>query len=260
MSLESIRKVLATAPQRVGLFSDLDGTLAEIVDDPDVVVPVEGATERLAQLATRLGIVSVVSGRPVSFLERFFAPPIELSGLYGLEHRADGRLFVDSSALAWLPVMSMTADRAREEFGLEAVEDKRYSLTVHYRGADEAMATSVTEWAGHIAEETGLDARVAKMSVELHPPTARSKGDAVHDMLTGIDAAIYLGDDVGDLPAFDRLSSLRADGSLSAHAIVLVESHETPPRMHELATDVVQGPKAVLGVLDGLLEAVDSGR
>ncbi len=35
MSLDVVRDALSTDPSRVGFFSDLDGTLAEIVDDPD---------------------------------------------------------------------------------------------------------------------------------------------------------------------------------------------------------------------------------
>ena len=258
MGLGDVRKALASDPSRVGLFSDLDGTLADIIDDPDAVVPIDGVTERMAQLADQLGIVAVVSGRPVSFLERFFSPPIELSGLYGLEHRAAGRLLVDSVALEWLPVMSLTADRARERFGSESVEDKRYSLTIHYRGATEARGAEIVDWVERVASETGLDSGVAKMSVELHPPTERSKGDAVHDMLGGIDVAVYLGDDVGDIPAFERLEKLSSAGVLRAYAIVLVESAETAPVLREFATDSVTSPSGIVDVLDELVEAASS--
>lgn len=255
MSLDVVRDALSTDPSRVGFFSDLDGTLAEIVDDPDAVVPVEGITERIVELAGILGSVAIVSGRPVSFLERFFAPPVELSGLYGLEHRSSERVFVDTTALDWLPVMTQTADRARREFGDEAVEDKRYSLTIHYRGADPERGARIVAWVEQIAAETGLDARVAKMSVELHPPTTRSKGDAVEELLTGIDVALYCGDDVGDLPAFERLGALEAAGSLKAHALVLVTSNETAPKMFERATTTIDGPTEMVGVLDSLLDA-----
>jgi len=258
VGLDDVRKAVASDPSRVGLFSDLDGTLAEIIDDPESVVPISGVTDRMAQLADQLGIVAVVSGRPVSFLERFFSSPIELSGLYGLEHRAAGRLLVDSVALEWLPVMALTADRARERFGSESVEDKRYSLTIHYRGATEERAAEIVDWVEQVANETGLDAGVAKMSVELHPPTDRSKGDAVHDMLGGIDVAVYLGDDVGDIPAFERLESLSTAGVLRAYAIVLVESAETAPILREFATNTVGSPGEIIEVLDVLVDAASS--
>lgn len=256
MGLDAVQAAIADDPSRVGFFSDLDGTLARIVDDPDTVVPIDGITERIAELAAHLGIVAVVSGRPVSFLDRFFQPPVELSGLYGLEHRSGERMFVDSAALEWLPVMTSTADRARDEFGPEAVEDKRYSLTIHYRGAEPERGVHVSAWVDRIAAETGLDARLAKMSVELHPPTARSKGDAIEELLSGIDFAVYCGDDVGDLPAFERLARLAADGRLHDHGVVLVTSDETPPELFAHATDTIVGPASMLGLLDGLLASL----
>ncbi len=151
--------------------------------------------------------------------------------------------------------MSQTADRARLEFGDEVVEDKRYSLTIHYRGAEAELGARIVSWVEKTAAETGLDARVAKMSVELHPPSSRSKGDAVEELLTGIDVALYCGDDVGDIPAFERLSSLCESGQLKAHAIVLVASDETAPEMFEHATDTIHGPTEMIAVLDLLLDA-----
>lgn len=248
MGLDAVYRDLADAPGRCAAFSDFDGTLSNIIDDPALVEPIDGAQDVLADLARSLGTVAVVSGRPVAFLERFFSPPVELSGLYGLEHRTHDRLLIDSAALEWLPVMSRTADEAREQFGLEAVEDKRYSLTVHYRrSADDAER--VEAWSSEVAGRTGLDARSAKMSVELHPPTNRSKGDVVADLLAGMRSAVYFGDDVGDLPAFERLHHATASGLLHSAATVLVATHETAPEMRELATNVVESPEAALDIL-----------
>lgn len=255
MGLQDVLDAFRADPARGAVFSDLDGTLSLIVDDPESVVPVEGASACLTAIAETVGTVAVVSGRPVAFLERFFASPIELSGLYGLEHRTGDRLLVDSTAIEWLPVMSATADQARVEFGTEAVEDKHYSITVHYRGADDSFVRRVTEWAERVAVETGLDARSAKMSVELHPPTSRSKGDAVEALLSGSRSAIYFGDDIGDLPAFIRLEELHSSGHLDAYAVVLVASHETAPELHEHATEVVNSPEEALVMLQSLLVA-----
>jgi len=257
MGLDDVVRSVRVDPARAGVFCDLDGTLSRIVDDPDSVVPIDGAAQSLAELTSVVGTVAVVSGRPVSFLERFFASPIELSGLYGLEHRSGDRLYVDSTAIEWLPVMTATADNARVEFGTEAVEDKRYSITVHYRGAKTSVVDAVNAWAERVSAESGLDARPAKMSVELHPPTSRSKGDVVEDMLIGAKSAIYFGDDIGDLPAFRRLAALHADGHLESYAAVLVASHETAPELHDHATDVLDAPEDVLGALRSLLAAAN---
>lgn len=255
MSLDDVLEVAAEEPARVGVFSDLDGTLSAIVDDPEAVVPFAGAADALSRLAGRVGTVAIVSGRPVSFLERFFEPSIELSGLYGLEHRAAGRLLVDTTALEWFPVMASAAADARSAFGDKAVEDKTYSITVHYRTESEEFGQRVLEWADRTAEALGLDCRTAKMSVELHPPTDRSKGDAVEELCVGLQAAVYFGDDVGDRPAFERLRDLHAAGRLDAYAVVLVKSHETVDDLEPLATEVVNLPTEILPMLEAILEA-----
>lgn len=249
MGIEDVLGVAARFPKECALFSDFDGTLSHIIDDPTLVQPIDGATEVLLELTTQLGTVGVVSGRPVSFLERFFQAPIELSGLYGLEHRTGDQVTVDPDAIEWLPVMSQAADEARERFGTEAVEDKRYSITIHYRRASEEVGEAVVEWADAVARKTGLHAQSAKMSVELHPPTSRTKGDAIAGMLGGMKAAIYLGDDVGDLPAFERLRAASDSGQLEAYATVLVSSDETAPEMHDAATDVVGTAEEAVDVL-----------
>ena len=48
---------------RAGIFSDFDGTLAEIVPEPADARPLPGAKELLGKLARALEVVAVVSGR-----------------------------------------------------------------------------------------------------------------------------------------------------------------------------------------------------
>lgn len=249
MGIDDVLMIAVSDPGRCALFADMDGTLSHIIDDPAAVEPVAGAGELLAKLAGTYGAVAIISGRPVAFLDRFFAAPIELSGLHGLEHRTGDRLLIDTAALEWLPTMSKCADEARLKFGTEAVEDKRYSITVHYRKFDADQAAVIRHWATEVSTLTGLDARPAKMSVELHPPTSRSKGDVVGELLFGMRAAIYLGDDVGDLPAFRRLQQAQSDGELEAVATVLVDGPETPPELRSLATDVVATPMEAVELL-----------
>lgn len=257
MGLDEVLDHLVLAPAEVGAFFDLDGTLAQIELDPTTVRPVEGVAELVHELAVHLGVVAIVSGRPVAFLERFFDnPDIQLAGLYGLEQRVGGQLLVDSAALEWLPAMSAAADSAREAFGTEVVEDKRYSLTVHYRGLADAFAEDVRAWAISTATETGLHARDAKMSIELHPPASGDKGDVVERLVAGLRCAVYFGDDVGDRPAFVRLASLTSAGQLDASAQVLVTGPETPPELRSLATDTVDGPQAVADSLEQMLGRV----
>ncbi len=237
------------------MFTDFDGTLSHIISDPQAVQPVEGAVSQLNRLAEQCGRVAVVSGRPVSFLGQFFEPPIELSGLYGIEHRAGSIRTVDPTALEWTSVLATVAADAAHWFGAANVEDKTYSLTVHYRGASADTAAKVEQWAEGVATHHGLHARSAKMSVEIHPPLDRDKGDAIRDMLDGLTAAVYFGDDAGDRSGFERLLAAKTDGVLQAIAAVLVDGPETPNNLAEAVTDIVATPEEVVGLLETLGEA-----
>ncbi len=232
--------------------------MSHIIADPEAVQPVDGAVEALSNLAHSSGRVAVVSGRPVSFLEQFFDAPLELSGLYGIEHRKDGEQTVDSTAVEWMPVISSVATDAAEQFGASAVEDKTYSLTVHYRGATPERAADVESWAAQVAADKGLHARSAKMSVEIHPPIERDKGDAIGDMLKGLSAAVYFGDDVGDRSGFERLLAAQQDGSLVATAAVLVNGAETPKELIDIVSDVVATPEDVVALLTELSSAMSA--
>ena len=45
------------------------------------------------------------------------------------------------------------------------------------------------------------------MAVELRPPVAIDKGDAVRALVEGFDVGAFAGDDTGDLPAFAALAA-----------------------------------------------------
>ena len=88
---------------------------------------------------------------------------------------------------------------------------KGLSVTLHYREHPEA-ADAVRAWAEGQAARSGLELRTAKMSIELHPPVATDKGAVVMGLAEGLDNVCFLGDDVGDLPAFAALDRLRDEG------------------------------------------------
>ncbi len=199
-------------PRTAGIFTDFDGTLAPIVDDPATSRPLAGAPEVLAALAARVGRVAVISGRPVEVLGRFFEPSIELSGLYGLQRLVDGRRVDHAEASAWAPVIDDTVSRARRDVpeGIR-VEPKGLSVTLHYRERPE-LGEAAERWAEGEAARSGLRCHRARMSVELHPPIDADKGTAVRSLADGLTSVAFVGDDVGDLPAFATLDTLAASG------------------------------------------------
>ncbi len=234
-----------------GIFSDLDGTLSQIVAKPDEARPLPEAPGVLKALAVRYERVAIISGRPLSYLQQWFAAPIVLSGLYGLEGERDGAPYVHPLVAPWRTVIDDVTARASDELpeGV-VVEHKGLALTLHYRqqpGAREVIET----WAAGIAATTGLRSEASRMSVELNPPLDVDKGAVLTELAEGLERVCYFGDDRGDIPAFDALQALRDRGVTTAS--VAVVGSETPPEVVARADVSVEGPEHALAALRALL-------
>jgi trehalose 6-phosphate phosphatase len=96
-----------------------------------------------------------------------------------------------------------------------------------------------------------LEALPARKAIELRPPLRRDKGTALTEAAAGLDAACFLGDDRGDLAAFDALDRMAADGAHVAR--VGVRSPEMPEELAQRADVVVDGPQGALELLQALL-------
>jgi len=242
---------LAARPEHSGVYTDFDGTLAPIVDDPTKARALDGAGDTLAALATRFQRVGVISGRPVRFLlDHVAATGVDLWGEYGLEHAVDGVIRPADGAEEWRTVVEEVASRAEEADVAERVERKSVSVTLHWR-ADPERAEAVRSWATGEAARTGLELTDARKAVELRPPLHRDKGTAMSEAASGLAAVCFLGDDRGDLAAFDALDRLATEG---VHVTRIgVRSPEMPPELEARADIVVDGPQGALELLRALL-------
>jgi trehalose 6-phosphate phosphatase len=242
-TLGRLRAERATA----GIFTDFDGTLAPIVDDPAAARPLAGAPALLDQLAARYAVVGVLSGRPVAFLQQWLPPTLLLSGLYGLEAVRDGARTEHPEAAAWRAAIDDAAAAAPIE---ARVEHKGLSLTLHYRENPE-LGAAVVAFGEQQAARSGLLVRAARRSVELHPPIAVDKGTALLAAARDLSAVCFFGDDAGDLAAFAALDALGAKGATTVR--IAVRSDESPPALLDAADVVVDGPEGVLAQLASLL-------
>lgn len=243
-------EVLRSQPARSGVLSDFDGTLSAIVEDPASARPFAGVPAVLERLAARYAVVAIVSGRPVDFLEAQLPASVRMSGLYGLEGSDRGVRSEPDGAGPWREVVAdvATAAEAHGPRGM-TVEPKGLSLTLHFR-TEPDLAGPVADWAVRQASRSGLTVRPAKMSIELHPPVPVDKGTAVESLAAGLGAVCYIGDDVGDLPAFDALDRLAAAGAATVR--VAVRSSESPAAVLERADVLVDGPAGAVAALEHL--------
>ncbi len=251
---------LTVDPSRTALLCDFDGTLAPIVDDPASARPVEGAPELLARLSRRYATVAVVSGRPAAFLAARMAggadragatggSRVQLVGLYGMESIGpDGTVRSDERVAPWLPVVSGVAARlAADAPDGVLVEAKGSAVAVHWRRAPDAGGWAAARTAEEAAR-TGLVAHAGRLSVELSPPLDVDKGTVVRRLTAGCTAACYLGDDLGDLPAFAALSRRAGEDGLAGVGVA-VRDTETASEVAAAADLTVEGPEGALAVL-----------
>jgi len=241
---------------RLGLFLDYDGTLAEFAPNPDVVLPDPQVIECVARLASLPAMkVTVLSGRRLDHIERLVPlPGVWLAGSYGLENRLpDGsrlhRLPIDSIR----PMVEALKPRVqallagREGFYLE---DKGWSLAVHARFARADEADSVLPAVRALFySAAGDDLRIldSHRFIEIAP----SLGDKGHSVewlveqqeLEGF-PLLYIGDDDKDEEAF-RVINARGGRA------ILVAPQERPTAAHARLAD----PRQVLAWLDRLYRA-----
>ncbi|MFG1689218.1 trehalose-phosphatase [Nonomuraea sp. NPDC049269] len=251
-----------SAARESGFFFDFDGTVAPIMNDPDAVLPVPGAVERLGALSELFARVAVVSARPAAFLrERFSAAPgVRLFGLYGLQTVVGGEIRNAGEAEPWAPVIRhLIADAARELPGKVLVEDKALMVALHYR-ADPALRGVVERWSSAKAAELGLAEQLGRMVVELKPPVPGDKGTVVATETADLTRAWYFGDDLSDIRAFEALRT-REEGDPEFIGVrVAVANTETGDDLARQADFTVSGPADVPAMLDEIIRAFHDKR
>jgi trehalose 6-phosphate phosphatase len=92
-----------------------------------------------------------------------------------------------------------------------------------------------------------------RLVLELRPPGFDKRGALLSLCDPRPSAVLFAGDDVGDLPAFDAVDELRAQGV--AGVTVCSASDEGPAQLRERADLVVDGPAGVVALLARLLDA-----
>jgi trehalose 6-phosphate phosphatase len=233
---------------------DFDGTLAPIVPDPDDSRPAPGAVDALRGLAEHGARIAVVTGRDARTVVRLggldAVPGIVVAGLYGAERWHDGDLTTLPEPDELHRLRAELPPLVHEPLW---IEDKRLSLVVHGRKAadPEAALDPVRDAVTALGERLGLDVHPGRGVLELRLP-GYDKGGALRQLVaeTGPTAVLFIGDDVGDVPAFRAMAELRSAGR-AAYGVA-VASAEAAPEVAAAADLRVDGPGAVVTLLRAL--------
>lgn len=250
-----------TQPGRIGLVSDVDGTLSPIVPRPEDARVTPRARELLAALRPQLALLAVISGRAaVDIQARVGVPGLVYVGNHGLERYQAGEVVPAPEVAAFLPALA--AARAALEASLRPgmqVEDKGATLSVHTRQTPDPDAADAAfgPIAAAIAAEHGLRLFQGRRVFELRPPLAIDKGSALRALVTEthLEAVLYLGDDTTDVDALRACAALRESVPACYGLGVGVEAEETPPAVLAAADVRADGVSGVEELLAWLLDA-----
>ncbi|MEV5346370.1 trehalose-phosphatase [Streptomyces achromogenes] len=254
---------LLARPRTALIGLDFDGTLAPIVADPEQARAHPDAVPALAALAPKTASVAVITGRPPEVAVRYggFAgvPGLEhltVLGHYGAERwdAATGTVTAPpphpgvAAARAELPRLLERAGAAEGTW----IEEKGRALAVHTRRAADPQGAyqSLRAPLADLAARHGLIVEPGRLVLELRPP-GMDKGVALldHARAVGAGCVVYAGDDLGDLPAFDAVDTLRADG---VPGLLVCSGSTEVTELAKRADLVVGGPEGVVGLLRAL--------
>jgi trehalose 6-phosphate phosphatase len=219
-ALQALGLTDGLAARQPAVFFDFDGTLSDIVDDPDAARLAPGAAATLQKLAARCP-VAVLSGRDLADVtKRVGLPGIWCAGSHGFELTApDGTHHQNDDAAATIPVLAQVAAELREQLGSipgVVVEHKRFGVAVHYRKAARDRVGEVAAAVRAAGRRHALRVTTGREVIELRPDIDWDKGktlrwviDHLQHVGSGPLVPIYLGDDITDEDAFD---AVRHDG------------------------------------------------
>jgi len=252
----SVSRRLAGAP-RVLLLFDYDGTLTPIVARPELAMLGDETRKMLSALA-RMDrfVVGVVSGRGLTDLEGLVAVPgLVYAGNHGLEIRGRGMDFVHAEAPdfeASLDEVTRLLERELANVPGIVVDNKRLTLTVHFRNAPESYSaqldSTVVTTAAPYVEAGQMKITRGKKVVEVRPNLDWGKGKAIEKIREDCGDSplpMFFGDDQTDEEGF---AVVQNSGGLAVFV--------GPARSNTIALHSLESPDEVGQVL-ALLAQLD---
>jgi trehalose 6-phosphate phosphatase len=232
--------IAAPAPvsdlRKRAILLDIDGTLLDLAPSPrQIWVPPElrRTLARLTELTG--GALALVSGRSLNDIDLIFSP-LQLAAIGG--HGAEMRPVPDGEAQICVGPLSAALKRklaSIAELGPGIlVEDKGYSLALHYRLAPEkgdALRAAVDEICAGVPPGT-VEILPGKLVVEIKAAGV-SKANAVCELMKYPPFAnrhpIFIGDDTTDVPVFGIISRFGGLAYSVGRIVANVDGHFDTP-------------------------------
>lgn len=259
------------AGRRLLVALDFDGTLSPIVDNPNVAHIHSDAGTVLDDLAAEVRTIAVVTGRPARQVLALggldevgdaiaeHGRELVVLGQYGNERwTSEQRRVVSPKPPPGLSGLIKDLPRLlRRAAAPDAwIEEKGLAVAVHTRrlddpaGAFDRLLPLLTE----AAEERRLDVEPGRFVIEIRA-SGMNKGKALRSLVSELEAGgvVFVGDDLGDVPAFEAVLEMRAKGLPS---LLVCSGSDEQSVLRGLSDLEVPGPDGVMDFLRGLTAAI----
>jgi trehalose 6-phosphate phosphatase len=238
--LDEVRRAVAGS-RRILLLLDFDGTLAPIVERPELAkLPEETRSLLFALNAEPRVSVAIVSGRSLADLRQHVGLETIYAGNHGLEIEGRGLRFQSPDISSARPVLAKFASELGGRLTAihgAFIENKGPILSIHYRATEDAQIPLVLNAVEsvYVRYTDVLELHHGKKVLEIGPRVRWNKGEAALWILKqlGQDGvlAVCAGDDRTDEDIFvalpDSISIKVGEGATAARYRVLgpVEMH-----------------------------------
>ena len=236
------------------IVTDIDGTISEIAPTPEKALVTTVMRNMLVKLKEKFSMVVVISGRSaLNAREMVGVDGLLYVGNHGMEFLKDGELSRHPDVKKYIPVIKKTGQKLKtgdiSSMNGLIFEDKGICYSIHYRlsNPSENPRERILKTLHGYPECKKLNISEGRQLVELKPPVSCDKGTILQNIIEkyGLEKIIYLGDDITDLDAFDKLKRMQNEGKIRGVSI-LVLSSEIPSYIKEKSTFFVNGVDEVL--------------
>ena len=246
---------------RLALVLDFDGTLSEFVSVPEDAAIHPDALPPLRRLAARLMLTAVMSGRAALDVQRRVGiEGVVYVGNHGAERIVDGVMTAErggAESEQLLQNMLESLARGADDPGI-ALENKRYSASLHYRDASDesAVIERLKAALASLPDTAEVDIFWGNKLLEIRARNGVNKGVSLDWLIDKWrpTSVIFLGDDTTDADALQALQQRKASGAIDGIGIAVIQDG-TPASVFDSADYSLSGVPEVVRFLIRLQQA-----
>ena len=237
-NLEILKNIIRRKP--FGLITDMDGTLSPVPHDILQKTVPPATLPQLTQLVNRFDLLAIVSGRKTEALKDIVnIEGIKYIGHYGMEWWENNQAVMHPDVIASLSSMRAVAKELEVLRSVDGmiIQDKGATMSVHYHLSSQPeiakqQILELLEKSPHIKNLRLMD---EKTNIGIVPRVDINKGIAVTNLIKEyrLKGAIYLGDDIGDVPGFKAIRQARQNKDFDCLAILVTGPETTQEILNE---------------------------